>query len=80
MGAVLLGFGMAIYTAGSRVVAAAELGLLSMAEVMLAPLWVWLVLDEGASAGTLLGGAILLAAIALNAATGMRHRPPPPAM
>lgn len=80
MGAALLGFGMAIYTAGSRVVAAAELGLLSMAEVMLAPLWVWLVLDEGASAGTLLGGAILLAAIALNAATGMRHRPPPPAM
>ena len=76
MGAVLLALGLAIYTIGSRVVEAAELGLLSMAEVMLAPVWVWLILGEGASAGTFLGGAILLAAIAFNAATGMRHRPP----
>ena len=76
MGAVLLAFGLAIYTVGSRVVEAAELGLLSMAEVMLAPVWVWLFLGESTSIGTLLGGAILLAAIAFNAATGMRHRPP----
>lgn len=76
MGAVLLAFGLAIYTVGSRVVAAAELGLLSMAEVMLAPVWVWLILGESASMGTFIGGAILLAAIAFNAATGMRHRPP----
>lgn len=76
MGAALLAFGLAIYTVGSRVVEAAELGLLSMVEVMLAPVWVWLVLGEGASFGTFLGGAILLAAIAFNAATGMRHRPP----
>jgi drug/metabolite transporter (DMT)-like permease len=76
MGAALLGLGLAIYTVGSRVVAAAELGLLSMVEVMLAPIWVWLFLDEGASTATLIGGAILLVAIAFNAATGMRHRPP----
>ncbi|OYX45205.1 MAG: EamA family transporter [Rhodobacterales bacterium 32-67-9] len=77
MGTVLLGLGMAIYTAGSRVVPAAEIGLLSMAEVMLSPVWVWLFLGESASAGTFVGGTVLLAAIALNAATGMRHRPPP---
>lgn len=77
MGAGLLGLGMALYTAGSRVVPAAEIGLLSMAEVMLAPLWVWVFLGETASGGTLLGGAILIVAIALNAVTGMRHRPPP---
>ncbi|MCB2130378.1 MAG: DMT family transporter [Rhodobacteraceae bacterium] len=76
MGAALVGLGLAVYTVGSRVVAAAELGLLSMVEVMLAPVWVWLVLDEGASLATLIGGAILLIAIAFNAATGMRHRPP----
>lgn len=76
MGAGLLGLGMASYTAGSRAVPAAELGILSLAEVMLAPAWVWLFLGEGASFGTLAGGAILLAAIAFNAATGMRHRPP----
>ncbi|WP_347311170.1 DMT family transporter [Defluviimonas sp. SAOS-178_SWC] len=77
MGVVLLGLGMAIYTAGSRVVPAAEIGLLSMAEVMLSPVWVWLFLGESASAGTFAGGAVLLTAIGLNAATGMRHRPPP---
>jgi len=77
MGAGLLGFGMAIYTTGSRSVPAAEIGILSLAEVMLAPVWVWLVRDEAASAATFLGGAILLAAIALNAGTGMRHRPAP---
>lgn len=77
MGAVLLGGGMAIYTAGSRSVPAAEIGILALAEVMLAPVWVWLFLNEGASAATFVGGAILLLAIALNALTGMRHRPPP---
>ncbi|MGB3176876.1 MAG: DMT family transporter [Albidovulum sp.] len=76
MGAGVLGLGLAIYTTGSRVVPAAELGILSMAEFILAPLWVWLLLGEGASNGTLIGGAILLASICLNALTGMRHRPP----
>jgi DME family drug/metabolite transporter len=76
MGAILLGVGMAIYTAGSRAVDAAQLGLLTLAEVMLAPIWVWIFLGEDASKDTLIGGAILLVAIAFNAATGMRHRPP----
>lgn len=74
VGAVLLGLGMAIYTAGSRVVPAAELGILTMAEVMLAPVWVWLFLREGASAGTFAGGAVLLVAIMFNALTGVRHK------
>ena len=53
MGAVLLALGMVLYTLGSRVVPAAELTLLSMVEVMLGPLWVWLFLGETASAGHL---------------------------
>lgn len=78
MGAVILGGGMAAYTAGSRAVPAAELALLSMVEVMLAPVWVFLVRGETTSANTLVGGAVLLAAILWNALSGMRHRPPPP--
>lgn len=78
MGAVILGGGMAAYTAGSRALPAVELTLLSMVEVMLAPVWVFLLLSEKASASTLLGGAILLTAILFNALTGLRHRPPPP--
>jgi drug/metabolite transporter (DMT)-like permease len=79
IGVLFLGGGMVLYTAGSRSVPAAELPLLGMLEVMLAPVWVWLTLGERASAGTLAGGSILLLALALNALSGVRHRPPPPA-
>ncbi len=79
MGAVLLALGMALYTLGSRVVPAAELTLLSMAEVLLAPIWVWLVMAETASGSTLAGGALVLGAIAFNALSGMRRRVPVPA-
>jgi drug/metabolite transporter (DMT)-like permease len=73
MGAVLLATGMVLYTLGSRVVPAAELTLLSMVEVMLGPVWVWLVLNETATPATFAGGAILLAAIAGNALSGTRR-------
>jgi drug/metabolite transporter, DME family len=78
MGAVLLACGMALYTIGSRVIPAAELTLISMVEVLLAPIWVWLFLNETASRGTFFGGGILLAAVALNALSGMRRKPVAP--
>ncbi len=79
MGAGLLATGMVLYTMGSRVVPAAELTLLSMVEVMLAPVWVWLFLNETATPATFVGGAILLAAIMGNALSGARRRPVPAA-
>lgn len=75
MGAALLGVGMALYTLGSKVVPAADLTLLSMLEVLLAPVWAWLVLGETASRATLAGGVLVLGAIAFNALSGMRRRP-----
>jgi len=80
MGAGLLATGMALYTLGSQVVPAAELTLLSMVEVLLAPVWVWLILGETASPATFFGGAILLAAIAGNALSGVRRKPVAPPM
>jgi drug/metabolite transporter (DMT)-like permease len=74
MGIVLLGGGLVAFTFGSRALPAADMALLSMVEIMLAPVWVWLALDEKVGAGTLIGGAILLAALVGNALTGMRHR------
>jgi len=75
MGGLLLATGMALYTVGSRVVPAAELPLFSVVEVMLAPVWVWLFLGETATVGTFVGGGILLAAVLMNALTGMARRP-----
>lgn len=77
LGVFQVGTGMALYTMGSRVVPAADLALLSMTEVVLGPFWVWIFLGETASAYTLLGGAVLLVAIAGNALSGLRHKPVP---
>ena len=77
MGVFQVGAGLILYTLGSRSLPAAELALLSLAEVLLGPLWVWLFLGESASINTLIGGSILLAAIAGNALSGKRRKPPP---
>jgi drug/metabolite transporter (DMT)-like permease len=76
-GVVAIGGSLIVYTLGSRLVSAAELTLLSLSEVVLGPIWVWLAFAETPSGLTLLGGAILLAAIAGRAATGITRRRPP---
>jgi drug/metabolite transporter (DMT)-like permease len=77
MGVFQVGAGLILYTLGSRSLPSAELALLSLAEVLLGPLWVWLFLGETASLNTLIGGLVLLAAIAGNALSGKRRKPPP---
>lgn len=74
MGLVTLSGGMILYTLGSKVVPSGELVLLSNVEIILAPFWVWLLMGETASADTLLGGGIVLAAILFNALGGMRRQ------
>lgn len=53
-----------------------ELAFLSLIEVLLAPLWVWLFLDT-VGAYTLIGGAVVLLAIVGNALFGLRRKPVP---
>jgi DME family drug/metabolite transporter len=77
MGVFQVGMGLVIYTIGSRVVSAAELALLSMTEVLLGPVWVWIFIGETVSFYTLLGGAVLMLAIAGNALSGLRRKPIP---
>lgn len=76
MGVFQVGAGLVLYTLGSKSIPAAKLTLLSLAEVLLAPLWVWLFIGEKAGLYTLIGGAVLLAAIAGNALSGLRRKPP----
>ena len=72
MGVFQVGAGLILYTLGSRTLQAAELALLSLAEVLLGPFWVWIFLDETITANTFIGGTILLAAITGNAISGKR--------
>lgn len=76
MGVFQIGAGLVLYTIGSNTVPAAELTLLSLGEVLLGPVWVWLFLGETVDRYTLLGGVLLLAAIAGNALSGLRRKPP----
>ena len=66
LGIFQVGIGLILYTAGSKTVPAAELTLLSLCEVLLAPIWVWIFLGEGATRLTFIGGFILLIAIIFN--------------
>lgn len=73
MGAVALAGGMILYTLGSRGLAAAEATLISSVENILAPIWVWIFLGETAGPTTLIGGAMVLGAVMLNAVAGARR-------
>ena len=74
LGVFQVGLGLILYTIGSKTVPAAELTLLSLCEVLLAPLWVWLFLGESASKLTFIGGFILLIAITFNSLISILKR------
>ena len=77
LGIVQVGAGLILYSLGAKAVPAVELTLLSMTEVVLGPIWTWLLMGETAGVYTLIGGGILLSAIAANALTGLRRKPTP---
>jgi len=64
MGIFQVGVGLVIFTHGSRYLPAAEITLLSLTEIVLGPIWVWLVVSEVPGILTIMGGAIVLMAIA----------------
>jgi len=66
MGAVQLSLGMILFTRASRTVPAAQLALLALIEPMLGPLWVWLVVAEVPAAATVIGGGVILSAVAIQ--------------
>jgi len=76
MGVVQLGGGLVLYTRASRHLPAAELQLVATAELVLAPLWVWIGVGEAPGAATVAGGGLVLLAI-LTQALGARDRPRP---
>ncbi|KAB2851454.1 MAG: DMT family transporter [Hyphomicrobiaceae bacterium] len=76
LGSFALGLGMILLTIGSRTVPAAEVSLYCLSEIVLAPAWVWALLDERAGPLTLAGGGVLLLALLLNAMLGLRAAQP----
>ena len=60
------GAGFLLFMAGARLLPAAETSLIGMLETVLGPIWVWLVLSERPATTSLVGGALILGALAAN--------------
>ena len=75
MGTAQQGVGFVLWTIGTRHVRAAELSLLGSAEIVLGPVWVWLVVSEVPGAAVLAGGAIILLAVVGQSLVTARHPP-----
>jgi drug/metabolite transporter (DMT)-like permease len=76
---VLLGFGqmalgLALFTAGARLIPASEAALISLLEVVLGPLWVWIALSEQPPLLTLVGGGVIILAVLLLATQSTERR------
>lgn len=74
MGTVQVGIPLILMTMAVRYLAAAEVALLAMLEVILGPIWVWLALGERPTALALVGGFLVVGALLGNtlAAFGLR--------
>lgn len=67
LGAGQIGLGLALFTVGARLIPAAEIATITLLEVVLGPLWVWLAVSERPSPATLIGGAVVTLAVVLQA-------------
>ena len=78
LGSLQIGLGFILITLGSRSVPSAQVPLLSLAETALSPLWVWLFVNETPARNTLLGGMVVLCAVAFQGYIGLRTTGPRP--
>lgn len=62
-GATTMGVAYCLYMAGGRLIPASETGLIGLIDVVLAPLWVWLLFAESPGLPAVLGGVLVLGAV-----------------
>jgi len=73
MGTVQLGVGLLLMMVAVRYLASAEIGLLSILEIVFGTLSVWVLIGERPSQTALIGGAIVIGALAANQLAGLRQ-------
>lgn len=73
-GALNLGLGLAFFATGARLIPAAFAALLGTFETLLGPVWVWLVHAEVPSARTIVGGAVVFAALLVHIGLEFRRQ------
>ena len=78
LGVIQLGLGTVLFTLGARDVPAARMQVLATMELVLSPFWAFLVVGEVPAGATLVGGAFILLATALQAKASIRLPPEGP--
>jgi drug/metabolite transporter (DMT)-like permease len=73
MGIVQLAVGLLLMLAAVRYLASAEIGLLSILEIVFGTLSVWVVIGEHPSQTALIGGAMVVGALVVNEIAGLRQ-------
>ncbi|OGB27067.1 MAG: permease [Burkholderiales bacterium RIFCSPLOWO2_02_FULL_57_36] len=76
LGFFQLGLPCMLMVAASKSLSAPEISLLALLEVLLGPLWTWIGAGEVPAHATLVGGAVVLAALVFNEATAIRRTEP----
>ena len=69
--------GLPLFTLGARLLPAIETALIGSLDAPLAPLWVWLAFRETPGSSTLIGGAIVFAAVGFHLVLGAAAIPRP---
>lgn len=64
LGTVTIGAGLLLFMIGSRLIPSSEAGLISLIEVVAGPFWVWLAFNENPGEAALIGGVLVLVAVA----------------
>lgn len=62
-----MGVGLALLTIGARLIPPAQVAIISLLEVVLGPLWVWLAYDERPGVATVAGGLVVVTAVVVQA-------------
>jgi drug/metabolite transporter (DMT)-like permease len=80
---MLLGFGqmalgLAFLAVGARLIPAAEVALITLLEIVLGPLWVWIAISESPAPTTIIGGCVVIGAVLLQTIGRGAPRSAPP--
>lgn len=75
-GAVEMGLGIVLFTAGAQRIPAVEAAMIAILETILSPFWVWILLGEDPGPRTIAGGVIVILAVAAHTVSDFR-RPAP---
>ncbi len=67
LGVGQMGVGLVLFTMGTRLIAASEVALIILLEVVLGPFWAWVAVSETPALMTLVGGGVVVAAVLLQA-------------